>query len=130
MAAILRIGELNEENIGKITRRLQEDEALREEAIEVIEEDPHLFIESVFDLDRVQSRLLRRSLDRDSAQALGREYITVLREGGEVDFEEVHLNSTPKKMGIPRGFDIQMDFSNKVNSFGVSSTILTVLLAK
>lgn len=130
MATIPRVGELNEENIGELTGRLQEDEELREEAIEAIKEDPHSAIEEAFELNHVQSRLLRWALDQETAEALGRDYITVLREDGEVALEEVRDEDTPRKMGIPRRLGIQMDFSTKINSFGVASAVLSVMLVK
>jgi hypothetical protein len=66
---------------------LQEDEGLRREVLELVEEDPTTFVASAFDLTERQLAHLRRSFSRDDAEGLAEAYLEVLESGGEVDLK-------------------------------------------
>jgi hypothetical protein len=84
---VRQVGRFNPENARELTKRLKEDEGLRREAAERIEEDPATFVASAFDLTERQLAHLRRSFSRDDAEGLTEAYLEVLESGGEVDLK-------------------------------------------
>jgi hypothetical protein len=60
-ADVPKVGRFNPENARELTKRLQEDEGLRREVLELVEEDPTTFVASAFDLTERQLAHLWRS---------------------------------------------------------------------
>jgi hypothetical protein len=82
-----KVGRFNPENASELTKRLKEDEGLRREILELVEEDPTTFVASAFDLTDRQFAHLQRSFSRDDAEGLAEAYLEVLESGGEVDLK-------------------------------------------
>ena len=83
-AEVRQVGRFSPENARALTKRLQEDEGLRREAAQRIEEDPAAFVASAFDLTERQLAHLRRTFSRHDAEGFAEAYLEVLESGGEV----------------------------------------------